>query len=328
MAPKIFVGVDISKVTMDLAILTPNQPIRSLKIDNTEDSVRRCLKMLREEYGFKSHEIIFCAENMGIYCDFLIKALKNIPICLESPLQIKRSLGITRGKSDKLDAVRIAEYAKKHYSALKFWEPPRECIQRLQRLEALRKRLVKIRPMLTNGNKIRSHFLGADERYAFDKLFEKSLSAINEDLIALRREMELIIEGDERLSSLVLIITSVPCVGNVIATQIIIHTNEFKNISSAKKFASYCGIAPFDWSSGTSLKGRSKVSHIANKEIKASLHLAAMRCIRQKGSELSNYYIRKQKEGKNNMAIINAMRNKLIHRIFACVNNYSVYKPL
>lgn len=328
MEPKIFVGVDISKLTMDLAILTPNQPARSLKIDNTEDSVRKCLKMLRDEYRFKSHEIVFCAENMGMYCDFLIKSLKNIRVCLESPLQIKRSLGITRGKSDKLDAVRIAEYAKKHYSALKFWEPPRACIQQLQRLEALRKRLVKIRPMLTNGDKVRSHFLRADERYAFDKLFDKSLSAINEDLNALRGEMESIIEGDERLRSLVLVITSVPCIGKVIATQLIIHTNEFKNISSAKKFASYCGIAPFDWTSGTSLKGRSKVSHIANKEIKASLHLAAMGCIRQKGSELSNYYLRKQKEGKNNMAIINAMRNKLVHRIFACVHNNSVYKPI
>ncbi|MCF2501044.1 IS110 family transposase [Dyadobacter chenhuakuii] len=328
MEPKIFVGVDISKLTMDLAILTPNQPIRSLKIDNTEDSVRKCLKTLKEEYRFKTHEIVFCAENMGMYCDFLIRSLKNIRVCLESPLQIKRSLGITRGKSDKLDAVRIAEYAKKHYSELKFWEPPRECIQRLQRLEALRKRLVKIRPMLTNGDKIRSQFLRTDERKAFDKLFQKSLSALNEDLEALRLEMESIIAGDERLNSLVLIITSVPCIGKVIATQIIIHTNEFKNINSAKKFASYCGVAPFDWTSGTSLKGRSKVSHIANKEIKASLHLAAMGCLRQKGSELCNYYLRKQKEGKNNMAIINAVRNKLIHRIFACVNNNSIYKPI
>lgn len=180
--------------------------------------------------------------------------------------------------------------------------------------------------MLLSEGKIRLHFLKADERKAFDKLFEKSLSAINEDLIALRREMELIIEGDERLKSLVLIMKSVPCIGTVIATQIIIHTNEFKNINSAKKFASYCGIAPFDWTSGTSLKGKSKVSHIANKEMKASLHLAAMGCIRQKGSELSDYYLRKQKEGKNNMAILNAMRNKLIHRIFACVKNNSVYK--
>jgi transposase len=140
MEPKFFVGVDLSKLTIDLAILHVNMPARSFKIENSEEAIKEFLIEIKSDYGFKGKEIFFCAENMGVYATNLTKVLssKKINICLESALRVKKSLGIQRGKSDKLDAIRIAEYAKKNYKDLPVWSPPRECINRLSKLATLR----------------------------------------------------------------------------------------------------------------------------------------------------------------------------------------------
>lgn len=330
MEPKYFVGVDISKLTLDLALLHSDNPVKTFKIKNEENSIREFLKLIKTEYGFKSREIVFCAENMGIYSDHLTNVLisKKITICLESALQIKKSLGIRRGKNDRLDSIRIVDYTRKNYKTLRIWEPPRECIQELKQLTTLRRRLLKIKKMLTNEEKVRSHFLGYQQISQIKSYYDRSLRSIDEDLRGLDEKMRSIVSSDEKLSNLVTLITSVPCIGQVIAFRIIIATNEFKNISSPKKFASYCGVAPFEWTSGSSIMGKTRVSFYANKEIKAYLHLAAMLCVRKSKGQLHEYYLRKQKEGKNNMAILNAIRNKLIHRIFSCVNNNQVFKVI
>jgi transposase len=133
-----------------------------------------------------------------------------------------------------------------------------------------------------------------------------------------------LINSDERLKRLKDIIISVPCVGIQTAILILIYTNEFKDIQNPKKFACYAGVAPFPKESGK-MKGKSRVSPFANKKVKAVLHLCAMTSVRN-DSEIKAYYERKTlKEGKPKMAVLNAIRNKIILRIFACLNQDRLY---
>lgn len=118
--------------------------------------------------------------------------------------------------------------------------------------------------------------------------------------------------------------TSVHGIGPVVASQILITTNEFKDISDGKKYACYCGVVPFEHSSGSSIRGRERVSQFANKKVKKLLHLAAVSIIRHQG-EIKDYWDRKIKEGKHKMVILNAIRNKLIQRVFAVVRRGSKY---
>ena len=120
------------------------------------------------------------------------------------------------------------------------------------------------------------------------------------------------------------LVTSVTGIGAVTATQIILTTNEFKDINDPKKYACYAGVAPFTRESGV-MKGKSRVSHMANKTVKTLLHLAAMTAI-QYNEDLKKFYERKtMEEKKNKMSVLNAVRNKLIARIFACVNQNRKY---
>ena len=96
--------------------------------------------------------------------------------------------------------------------------------------------------------------------------------------------------------------------------------NEFKNITEAKKFACYSGVVPFQYTSGTRVNSKSKVSKMANHQMKTLLHMAALSSLRIKG-EIQDFYYRKIEEGKNKMYIINAIRNKIVLRVFAYVKN-------
>ncbi len=108
------------------------------------------------------------------------------------------------------------------------------------------------------------------------------------------------------------------------ATEVILATHELKAITDPKKLACHAGVAPFEYRSGTSVGGKTRVSQHARKRLKSLFHLAAMSAIRVKG-ELQDYYRRKVAEGKNKMLVLNAVRNKLIHRIYAVVRRGEKY---
>ena len=330
MKPKYFIGVDISKLTLDIAVLHAKDPILSFKIENSQVEVKQFLTEIKKAYGFKNKEVAFCAEHMGIYANFLLDVLnkKKIPVYLESPLRIKRSLGIIRGKNDRIDAIRIASYAKKNYQTMKVWQPQRECIEQLKRLYTIRKRLVKIKTMLTNNEKDTSYYLTKTEADNISENYSVSKMAIKLDINNIEEKMLSIIQADDKLKRLFEVITSVPCIGKVIATILIVQTNEFLDFDDAKHFASFCGIAPFEYSSGTSVRGKTKVSYLANKEIKKMLHIAVLGLLRNPKHFLTRYYLRKIDEGKHKMSVFNAMRNKLLSRVFACVRNDKVFKEI
>jgi len=118
--------------------------------------------------------------------------------------------------------------------------------------------------------------------------------------------------------------TSIPGIGPATTIEVLVATNELQTITEPKKPACHAGVAPFEYRSGTSIRGKTKVSQHARKRLKYLFHLAAMSAIRVKG-ELQDYYQRKVKEGKNKMLVLNAVRNKLIHRLYAVVKRGEKY---
>ena len=105
---------------------------------------------------------------------------------------------------------------------------------------------------------------------------------------------------------------------------LITYTNAFTKFKDARKFASFCGIAPFPNSSGTSIRGTTKVSHLANKKIKSLLDLCAKSAI-QYNPEMKVYYHKRIEKGKNKMSTINIIRNKIVSRVFAVVKRQTPY---
>lgn len=321
-----FIGVDISKATLDRAVFDGKSIVLQSQSANSETGIKTTLKLIRALPGFTLRESVCCMEHTGIYNAQAINHLcKNkLPLWLESSLQIKKAGGLQRGKTDTIDAVRIAEYAYRFRDKMRLWQPPRLVLQKLATLSALRQRLLLVRQQLHQPIAEQEGFVDMALQKQVSKTCQASLKAIDTDLKAADAQINGLIESDERLQELFKLITSVPGVGSTTATELLVATNEFKAITEPKKLACHAGVAPFEYRSGTSVRGRTSVSQHARKRLKSLFHLGAMSAIRMKG-ELQDYYRRKVAEGKNKMLVLNAVRNKLIHRVCSVVHRQQKY---
>jgi transposase len=99
-----------------------------------------------------------------------------------------------------------------------------------------------------------------------------SLKAINADLDSADKQIKVLIQSDDRLRELFGLITSVPGVGDAIATEVLVATNEFTAINDPKKLACHAGVAPFEYRSGSSVGGKTRVSQHARLRLKSLFH--------------------------------------------------------
>ncbi|MBC8053654.1 MAG: IS110 family transposase [Sphingobacteriaceae bacterium] len=322
-----FIGTDVSKNELDFAVIQGKQLIFHREIQNQVKPITAFIKELLKLPDFDLNRTVFCMEHTGIYNNHLLVCLHKLKanVCLEAASQIKNSLGNIRGKNDKIDAIRIAEYAFKNREELRLWTPKRDVVVSLSQLASTRSRLIQVRKMLNTAINENKGFINKKVAAENGKLCSKTLQAINIDLARTEKAIDSLINEDPELKRLFRLVTSVSGVGKITATQIVISTNEFKDINEAKKFACYSGVAPFTKESGI-FKGKARVSHMANKKVKTLLHLSALVAIRH-NQELRAYYERKViQEKKNKMCVINAIRNKLILRIFACIKQNRDYE--
>ena len=324
-----FIGTDVSKNELDFAVMKGKDLLFHREITNTPASIKAFVKELTKLPGFTLQATVFCMEHTGIYNNYILESLhkSKANICMEAASQIKSSLGNIRGKNGKVDSIRIAEYAYKCREELRLWQPKREVVQRLAHLASTRSRMLEAQKALGTTLREKEGFVQKTIIKENLKMCQMTLKAIREDLERIENAIQNIVESDPELKHLFSLVTSVTGIGMVSATQIIITTNEFKDINDPKKFACYCGVAPFMRESGQ-FKGKAKISRMANKKVKTLLHMSAITAI-QHNNDLKKFYERKVKEEKKNkMSVINAVRNKLILRIFACVNQNRKYNKI
>ena len=131
-------------------------------------------------------------------------------------------------------------------------------------------------------------------------------------------------KNDKDLHEMYTRLESIQGVGPVTSVAFIVETNEFKDFSNGKKLACHSGVAPFSYSSGKR-KGKAHVSHKANKKLKTLLDLCARSAVLGKG-EFKDYYRRKIAEGKSKLLVRNNIRNKIVLRMFAVVQNKTMYE--
>lgn len=326
-----FIGVDISKKTLDMEVLNHSGEIqKKSKLGNDEKSMIDFFDgLIQEDPSFKWGTTIVCLEHTGIYANillgFLVKMKTNI--CIEMALQIKNSQGMKRGKSDQIDAHRIAQYVFKNQHEVRLWAPTRPQVQKMKALLTLRERLVRISNQLEVPLNEGDGFIDLSIQKELQASSKASIRAVQKDIEKVERGIDELIRQDATLKKQFDLLTSVTGIGSIIACNMIVTTNEFKSITEAKKYACYAGVAPFENTSGTSVKGKPRVSKLANMDIKKLLYLGATSAI-QHSQELKGYYERKVAEGKKKMSVINAVRNKLISRAFACIRDQRPYEKI
>ena len=325
----LFIGIDISKVNLDVCVLSPadTTDVHYHSLSNNPKGFLQLLKWLKQKSeGVAVGDWRVCMENTGIYSlelNFFLHE-KGIWQSMENALQIKRSMGVVRGKTDKADSRTIALYACRFIDKLKPYELPTRTLLRLRALFAQRERLVSMHSQMLVGNQSMKGY-SRELVKDIEKQNEKLLKSLSEQIKAVDNLLKECLMEDEELQRKAKLIQSVPGIGQQTAAYLLIVSRGMNSFSTAREFACYSGCAPFAHTSGSSIRGKTKVHFIANRKMKMLLHMAAMNAITF-NDELKAYYQRKVAEGKNPMSVLNAVRFKLICRIFSVVNRNEEFK--
>jgi transposase len=316
-------GVDVSKETLDAHLYVAKA---HEKFANNIKGFKSMIKWAKETAKVNVNELLVCFEHTGIYgmqlAEFLEK--EKFFFSMVPALEIKRSLGIVRGKDDKVDAKRIASYAHLRRETMKQTKLPSFILRKLKLLLSLRENMVVQRAGYQVKLKDIRRVYKKSELEVVINTQESMIKELSAGIKKVEAEIKCLIKSDPEVEQIYKLITSIKGVGLVVAVNFIVTTQCFTLFENSRKLACYCGVAPFKKQSGTSLRSNARVSHFANKKLKTLLNLAASSAIGS-DSELRSYYQRRIDEGKGRMSTLNIVRNKLLHRIFAVVNRGTPY---
>jgi transposase len=317
------IGIDVGKLTNDVRIHSTQA---ANKFENNRKGIKIMLRWLMQQITCDQGEILLAFEHTGIYSFLLMSVLYEMKFkyVVLPGLEIKRSLGIQRGKNDKIDAKRIATYAFQRKDLLKPYKLPSRNLIEIRRLLSLREKVVIQRGSYVKNLNENKRFLKKLENRVLFEVQEKLIKELTKQIEKIELTLDAIIKSDRQLQKLFELITSIKGVGKQTALYMIAYTNAFTLFDNWRKFASYAGTAPFPYQSGISVKGRTKVSHLANKKMKALLNMCATTSIIC-NPEMKAYFEKRKAEGKNGMSTINIIRNKILARIFAVVKRGTPY---
>lgn len=320
------IGIDVSKDRLDWVWITADGAlIHQDQVDNHLPSLTAWIHQLQTD-GLPLQEALFCLEPTGPYSNLVVDALQGTEasVWVASPLDITLSTGLTRGKSDPVDAERIAHYGLRFQDKARLAAPNRSHLQKLQQLLSQRERLVVDRAKYKSQIRELPPFWEAEAGQLLEQNLSVLILTLDQAIERLERAIRDLIREATVLAAQYELLTSIDGVGPVLAWTVLAATHGFTKFDGPRQFACHTGVAPFHYSSGT-IRGPGRVSHRANKRLKSLLHMGALSAIGRPG-ELQTYYQRKTDEGKPKMSVLNAVRNKIIHRMYAVIKHGRPYQ--
>lgn len=312
----IFIGVDISKDTLDYAFCIDSS-IEIKQSYQVANSVKGICKMINQANKYKK-PLWFCFEHTGNYGLLLAHQLQSLG------LNYSMFLGIVRGKSDAVDAIRIAGYAAINSHKLKPTQLPGEGLLKIKSLLTYRSQLVKMLRQFKNSRK--SHLVSSESVDVGLILndIDNNISLLMQKIDEMEKQVAEIISNDQQIKSNFKKACTVKGIGLVIAAYMLVYTNNFTAFENPRKFNCYAGLAPFEYTSGSIIRGKTKTSRLRNKTMKSLLYNGANSAANN-DYQLKMYYKRKLQQGKPHMLIMNNIACKLVYRVFAVVNRQEPY---
>lgn len=323
------IGVDVSKNTLDVALFRGKIDWNEghVKVSNNESGYKELRKWLRLKNAEKKC-LRICMESTGLYTHDFRSWLEKENIIyyvvdpklmhhFAPPQSIK---GIRQTKNDKADAFRIAIYCSLFHDSMEPSKLPSAAYFKLKRLLAERRQYVKqsvlYRQQLSDisiydsvGSRIRK---------------KNEVENLRDNIKQTDAEMKAIIDTDPEIRRNYELLISIVGVGLVVAVTTIVLTENFTTFTNPRKYASYIAIAPFPHESGTSIRGATRVSKQGFRQAKADLSISVLSAITF-DPDIKEYWQRKKAEGKHTGCVLNAIKFKIVLRMFAVVKRGKPY---
>ena len=319
---QIFIGCDVSKYTLDFAIYQRGIDYRKFKhhqVSNDEAGFKELLKWLKSNGVKKYKDTVVGIEHTGYYSNALAEWLfrKRITFCYLHPLDVKNYISSSRNKNDSEDACMIADYLHTMREKLTPSTPEPSKIKQLRALRNERALIIKSRTAFLN-------LLKNIDEPASIKRMQTIINELNTQVKAIEKSIMEAINSNEKIKQNYNLITTIPGIGLVNAINTIIATCNFTKFQTARQYAKFCCICPLSNESGISVRGGDHISKKGHNELKTDLTEAARSTIIH-NSQMKAYYQRKRAQGKSHGCVMNAIKFKLVCRMFAVIIRQSPY---
>lgn len=320
-----FIGLDIACDDFVASIYqSPKIPIITKEhIENNPDGFSLLISWLKEHNINQSNSVI-CMEATGVYSEACAHylAANGFRVSVEPPLKVKRAFDPVGHKTDPVDSRQIAEYAYRYSDELKFWHPKQETVEQIRQLLTARERFTKQSVIIQNAMK-------AYERHTvkvslIEKADRQTLKEVKKHIAEIDKELDKLIRQNPTISQMSNQLNSIPGVGLLLASSLIVMTDSFNNISDYKPLAAFVGICPYQHKSGKSIQRQPHGRMFGPSYARKLLTLAARSVVTHDAS-FKKYYLRKQAEGKAKRLILNNIANKILKIACAIIKNRTSY---
>jgi len=311
-----YIGIDISKLTFDVAILNEKEKYNHHKFSNDEDGFEKLIQFLNRESD------VCVMEASGPYYLKLATYLSDnkISVSVVNPLVIRRfsQMRMSRTKTDKKDAKIIADYGRAETPDL--WKPEEDYILELRQMQAYTEQL----------NKSRTGFLRQQEAFkqnpinavAMNESLQNMIDTLERELAIIEFKMiELVSQHHQKLFEQ---LTSIPGIGRKTAMQLIVISGGFTKFENAKQLCSYIGLSPRIFESGTSVKGKSRICKMGMSRIRAMLYVCSWTA-KKNNKACKELYDRLVERGKPKKLALIAVVNKLLKQAFTIATKNEYY---
>lgn len=334
MEKELYFGVDVSKKTLDVAYYDGEHldwKNGHIRVDNEQSGFKKIGKWIAS-LGLEKSQCIFCMEYTGLYNqnfrlwlereDIIYGMVNGRKMHHFEPDLDEGERALDRIKSDEMDSFRIAIYCEQNSRKIKRSPSklPSGTYFKLKRLLAERRQYVKQSVLYKQQLKDTSEY-DTEESRARKR---EELESLTNAKCGVDSDIDRIMSEDASIKKNYVLLTSIKGIGRVVALDTIVLTENFTAITDPRKYACYIGIAPFPRQSGTSVHSTPHVTKKGFSQAKANLSFACLPAITF-DPEINAYYKRKKEEGKRGGVVLNAIKFKLVLRMFAVIKRQTPY---
>lgn len=306
------IGLDISKDTIDATLHKTNGSIHYIKFKNNDDGLKQFRLWIK---GNRIRKAYIGMEATGIYYEKAADMLSSYyTVYVINPLKIKDygKSRFNRTKTDKADSNLIADYIKRHQDTLIPYQIPKN--KALQKLINLKNQLQQQQKQIKN----RLHSTEEDFiRNIHQDLIDTIQDKMEQVKIAISEQIKKQTDNNHYRN-----LQTIPSIGKDTASVLYAQLTE-KHFKTANQFVSYAGLSPAIMQSGTSVRGRGRLSRYGNRRLKSTLYMPALCAYRFNAfPKLINNL---KKAGKPKMVIIVAIMRKLAKLAYYIVKTGQPY---
>lgn len=312
-----YLGIDISKKNFDVALLKENK-YKHKSFKNDEKGYEELKKWLEFNQARQAH---CCMEATGIYgeklAEYLYKEGNKISVENAAKINAFAKAQLSRNKTDKADAKIIAQYCEACKPEL-FTPQPKE----VKQLKELVRHLTELKEAKTQ----QSNRLEAVENKVVIESIKTVVKTIEKEIEEIEKLIKQHIDNNPSLKADKELLKTIPGIGETTASMLLAEIPEIKNFESAKKLAAFAGLSPSQYSSGTSVRKRTRICKIGNARIRKALYFPAITAMRH-NPILAEFSKRLAAKGKHSFAIICAVMRKLLHLAFGILRSGKAFDP-